>query len=303
MNIASVFSFLHGIRDSFLGVGVVINIDNEQASSRKHNTNDTKKRKKVLPMIAQCCFLNGGLLLLSMVLFEYFVVPAVKYLLTFVTSILLKNQVQQSTIWSWLEPSMTYTFKYLWVVPLFWLCKILNCFWFLEIADVAYRKKLGRPVTSLIATKESVFKVISKMLADFLFSIQVEILFLIQAQLVGLIPVVGPALSFIHMALLYSLYAFEYTWANLGWNVVRRLAYIENNWPYFVGFGALLTTLTNISSSTVISACVFGIIFPVFILSGLEAQPILDGKYPLRLFSFVIWLTNRTFLFKSRIVT
>ena len=38
----------------------------------------------------------------------------------------------------------------------------------------------------------------------------------------------------------------------LGWTVVRRIGYVENNWPYFLGFGMLLTTLTNLASSAVI---------------------------------------------------
>ena len=37
-----------------------------------------------------------------------------------------------------------------------------------------------------------------------------------------------------------------------GWEVHKRLSYVESNWPYFVGFGLPLAVFTSISSSAVI---------------------------------------------------
>lgn len=48
----------------------------------------------------------------------------------FCLGLLLKNEHSTSSALFWLEAVMKYTFRYLWVVPLFWLCKILNCIWF-----------------------------------------------------------------------------------------------------------------------------------------------------------------------------
>jgi len=303
----------YGIKDSLLGLVLLTSIDDDKKKddsrppgrrgNRPTTVTEKKAKLKVIPMLIQCCLLNGGVLLLSVMLFDSYIIPGVKLLLNFTTGFIMGggSTVESPTfLWAWLEFIMKNMFKYLWVVPLFWLCKILNCIWFVEIADTAYRRKLGRPVSSLITSKESVFKVLSKTMADFVFSIQVETFFLMQAQLVGLLPIVGSTLSFIHMSMLYSLYAFEYTWTNLGWNVVKRISFIENNWPYFVGFGTLLSVLTTVTSSAVISACIFGIIFPIFILSGLDAKPDEKCEYPLRLFSLVIWLTNQMFLFNSK---
>lgn len=309
MNIIArlILGCLSGLKDSVLGIIVLTKIDNETKdnesrppSRRSTRQRSAEKRKiQILPLMAQSCLLNGGALLLSVLVFEGYIIPAVQFIMAFVSSFFVSNNALQSSLWSWVEPVMKSTFKYLWVIPVFWLSKILNCIWFVEIADGAYRKKYGRPVSSLITSKENIFKVISKSMADFLFSIIVEIFFLVQAQLAGLIPVFGPTLLYIHMSLLYSLYAFEYTWANLGWSVVRRVGYIESYWPYFSGFGFLLSVLTCISSSTIVSAGIFGTIFPVFILSALEAKPYEECEHPLRLFSFVIWLTNKMFLFRS----
>ena len=38
---------------------------------------------------------------------------------------------RESPVWLWIEPIMSYTFGSLWVIPLFWLSKILNSLWFL----------------------------------------------------------------------------------------------------------------------------------------------------------------------------
>lgn len=92
---------------------------------------------------------------------------------------------------------------------------------------------------------------LSKLIADSLFSTLVQTLFLIQSMLVNLIPImfVAEIACMVHICLLYSLYAFEYKWFNLGWELHRRLTFIENNWPYFIGFGMPLAILTQFTSS------------------------------------------------------
>eukprot|EP00795_Rhopilema_esculentum_P016986 gene16986-8489_t len=385
--ISSTFTtFFIGLRDSFLGAVALFSIDkapsNEETLTKDDDSQLTrppgrrgprprrsKEEPKILSMLMQCCFLNGGVFLLedriwelcgdegnivlaqeycragqeqrcpqereyvkqsvftlrlsdqglflhhktmedlmltkcnhnwrcqlSVVMFENYLIPVAKYLAQKIFMILTSRSSNDNRVWLLIEPIMAYTFGSLWVIPLFWLSKILNSIWFLEIADVAYRRKHGRPLTSILASRtDSVFKYLSKMMSDFLFSIVIEIIFLFQANLIGLVPVIGPPFAFLHLSLLYSLYAFEYTWMNLGWGVVKRISYVENHWPYFLGFGFLLAVLST-SSSTVISACLFGVLFPLFILSGLEAKPSEDCGYPIKVFSMAIWLTNNLFL-------
>jgi Etoposide-induced protein 2. len=72
-----------------------------------------------------------------------------------------------------------------------------------------------------------------------------------QTNLVSLIPItfLGYILHYMHICMLYSLYSFEYKWFNMGWELHKRLTFIETNWPYFIGFGLPLAILTSLFDS------------------------------------------------------
>jgi etoposide-induced 2.4 mRNA len=191
-----------------------------------------------------------------------------------------------STVWSWLRPLLSLTFGALWVLPLFLLSRIVNALWFQDIADASYR---GRSQS---------LRSLSKFIADTLFSLVIQALFLIQATLVATLPLplISQLVSLCFMSLLYSLYSFEYKWFNLGWELPRRLSFIENNWPYFLGFGLPLAVLTSLNDNFIVNGCIFSMLFPLFILSGNEAKPrrtALDVHLPL--FQVVVWVSNKIF--------
>ena len=92
-----------------------------------------------------------------------------------------------------------------------------------------------------------------------------------QSVVVGVFPYVGTPLSLMHQILIISLYAFEYrcysqgtdqpdpstshyvTTSILGLaNCKYRIAVIESNWPYFLGFGLPLTILIFLPNSYVV---------------------------------------------------
>ncbi|KZS15936.1 Etoposide-induced protein 2.4 [Daphnia magna] len=281
-----------GILDSLRGFFLIFTLDREielQRSLKRETkskiirraqmtTPSTSKEKQEEPRILhrtlQCSLLNGGVFCLSIFAFNGIILPLIEALLTF--SFSFGGQLNAAQwVWSWTSPVLSATFSTLWILPLFVLSKFVNCFWFQDIADAAYKYSRGRP---------QLLPSISKMIADMLFSMVIQALFLVQAMVMGLLPIAvfNGLLSMLHMCLLYSLYSFEYRWFNEGWELPKRLTHIENHWPYFFGFGLPLAILTSIPSSTLVS--------------GNEARPTTKANnYPLRLFSPVVALANTIF--------
>uniref|UniRef100_D3TNF1 p53-mediated apoptosis protein EI24/PIG8 n=1 Tax=Glossina morsitans morsitans TaxID=37546 RepID=D3TNF1_GLOMM len=244
------------------------------------------QEKKIAQKVFMCCVLNGGFTWLSIILFEQLLLPTLKFLLTLCYG---EDSDDLHLIWGWLQSILSIIFGMMWVLPIFLLSKFVSSLWFADIANEAYKIRKGKP--QLIPS-------LSKLIADFLFSLVVQALFLIQSMLVSLIPItfVGNSLCFLHLCMLYSLYCFEYKWINMGWELHRRLSYIEMNWPYFLGFGIPLTFVTNMTNSLIASSCIFSIFFPLFILSGNEARPLVGTtETPIRLFSPVIFVANLMF--------
>ena len=142
------------------------------------------------------------------------------------------------------------------------------------------RSSQGRPLVNLS---------ISVMIADTVFSIVVEIIFLLQGKVFALLPIkiLGAAINLVHQCLLHALYSFEYKWFSQGIELHKRLNLVEINWPYFLGFGLPLAVITSMPESQVSSleltkifllfhtyvsqvmaGCVFSVLFPLFIVSG-----------------------------------
>ncbi|XP_033641076.1 etoposide-induced protein 2.4-like [Asterias rubens] len=295
----------HGMRDAVLGALFIFRVDaeinalaEEKKRRQEEKRRETQRRpipvrekkeseQKVMQRILQCCLLNGGVFWLSIVAFNSLVLPTLQFTTQSILGI-SGQSLSNTTVWAWMGPMMSYTFSALWVLPLFVLSRAVSSLWFQDIADAAYRKSRGRPQLPNL----------SELIADLLFSVIVQALFLIQSMLVSLVPIpgVGQVLSLLHLCLLNSLYAFEYKWFNMGWKVHRRLSLIELNWPYFFGFGLPLAVLTSLPSSYVIRGCLFSILFPLFIISGNEAvTPSQPCDFPLHIFSLVVEIANRMF--------
>lgn len=293
-------SILQGLFDSIKGTTVVFYLDKEinkkllakqKTTSQNNLSSFTNKRdinapkreeeSKVLKRVLQCCALNGGVFWASIMVFEYGLLPGLK--------LLLSQLGQNSMVWSWVQPILSLLFGMIWVLPLFLLSKVVNGLWFQDIADSAYKFRKGRP--QLIPS-------FSRLIADILFNLLVQALFLVQSMLVNLLPIqyLGTILCFVHMCLLYSLYSFEYKWINMGWELHRRLTHIEQNWPYFLGFGLPLALTTQMPNSYIVSGCVFSILFPLFILSANEASPVVGcGDVHMKMFSPVVAISNSLF--------
>lgn len=111
-------------------------------------------------------------------------------------------------------------------------------------------------------------------------------------MLFSYVPYLGKILCFVHICLLYSLYAFEYKWFNQGYELHRRLKLVEHNWSYYLGFGMILASLTELSDFFIIKGCIFSMFFPLLIISSIDSAPKQRIDFPIQFFWLVVAVPN-----------
>jgi len=265
--------FKNGLFDSIIGINVIISV-------LKQPTNP--QSKNVLKRIWQCCLLSF-FLLISMFMFKFSL-----HVLSYSVAFVFGPPERRGLTWEYLERVLDSLFSIFWIMPLICISRIVTTFWFQDIADTSFK---GRPQP---------FRSISQLIADLLFSVLIQMLFLAQAHLFHLffpIGFVGELICILHISLLYSLYSFEYKWFSMGWELHRRLYYIERQWIYFFGFGLPLALITNYTSSLYLNTALFSLLFPLFILSANETTSLPASKrevtQKLPFFSLVVWASNK----------
>ena len=250
-----------------------------------------KRESTVLEKTMKCCLLNGLVFLCSILFFDAILLPTIEGVLFYA----LGHPDLADDLWAWTKPILSLTFSTLWISPLFFLSKIVNALWFQDIANLAFKSTKSRQQTMSF----------SKMLADNIFSILVEVVFLGQGMVFSFVPIplLGVMLNLFHLCLLNSLYSFEYKWFNQGLELHNRLHNIETNWPYFLGFGLPLALVTSMPEGYFVSGCLFSVLFPLFIVSANQAHVV---KVPgaedsvIHIFKPTIVISNRICLMLDR---
>lgn len=113
-------------------------------------------RSNYLP---QCCQA-------SILMFEYALIPLLQWLIGLSLSF---DDDLTSSVWFWLRPILSYTFGALWILPLFCLSRVINIFWFQDVANSTIK---GRIISMNFPT----------LVADTLYSFVIQLLFLLQVR-------------------------------------------------------------------------------------------------------------------------
>jgi len=286
--------FLYGFKDSIWHLFNVFSLDRHVAQHIDKRTEKKERlllatpktlrrqarlwlnRHKVLKCIMWCTSLS--IVIYTSIFFFYSLVLPLLQSAAVATTQTTVNLFPKSltenfqVLWNRVEIVLSVTFNLLWLLPLFVVSKIVCSLWFGEVAENCYFITYGKPATP---TRISTF------IADLLFSVVVQLIFLVQCGIVALIPLNGVNVVFevVHCALLHSWYAFEYKWLNFGWDINSRLKQLHTYWPYYVGFGLpmhLVTTqLVHILSDhkhNILNGCIFSTAFPMLIISAIASS-------------------------------
>eukprot|EP00117_Sycon_ciliatum_P048249 scpid87942/ scgid34372/ Etoposide-induced protein 2.4 homolog len=160
-------------------------------------------------------------------------------------------------------------FWLLWAIPLIVLTKVLSCFWYQDISDIAciyFKRDEPRRFKQTPRSASSQY-------TDAVYSALLSLVFMVQTAVVQQVPYAGPLLALVLNGLLVSLYSFEYTWFDRGVPLQKRVALISKYWTYFAGFGVPVSLLTTvIFSNWMYSLPLTAIVFPFLIITAAQAK-------------------------------
>lgn len=97
------------------------------------------RESNLLKRIFQCCLLNGGFFGLSMILFEYVLLPFIRLFLSWMFT---RNPGNGAVIGNYIVSFLSILFGMIWVMPLFILSKIVNSLWFQVSTNMVWANAL-----------------------------------------------------------------------------------------------------------------------------------------------------------------
>uniref|UniRef100_A0A1I7T3E2 Uncharacterized protein n=2 Tax=Caenorhabditis tropicalis TaxID=1561998 RepID=A0A1I7T3E2_9PELO len=150
-------------------------------------------------------------------------------------------------------------------VPVFIASRAIQALWFSDISGACMRALKTEP-----QIKESV----GKMINETILSLIHQTFFLFQGILSQHLPIplITPVIVFVHIAILNSMYCFDYFFDSFNIYLNRRRLYFETRWPYFIGFGAPLALACSFSNDMFVNGVIFSLLFPLFIISSYTAN-------------------------------
>ncbi|XP_024526006.1 protein EI24 homolog isoform X2 [Selaginella moellendorffii] len=220
------------------------------------------------------CFLNGLLVLGSVLVLQKAIIPALSWLLDFEAHVDDGSARPVPKLQSFLIA----LYYVLWLYPIYVISFVINCIHSNEIAQHVFHEvkktmnePTSRPSTGTSSTAAA-FDSFTRGIGENLYSVIVIGAFFAEAFVASFIPYVGQLLYFVLLSWLYAYYCFEYKWGLAQWSLERRLVFFETNWAFFSGFGSPCV-LATFFFSPLVSTGVTAILYPLFVLIATASDP------------------------------
>ncbi|KAK9836349.1 hypothetical protein WJX81_007690 [Elliptochloris bilobata] len=234
---------------------------------------------RILRKTGQCFALNGAIFLGSVLLWEHAMAPGARFLLAASLQAWAGSAAVDATV-----ALLHALFLALWLLPVYCVSFALSCVWYQEIAQLAVQWQCGQAPPQhgkgakssgsggpdiagssdgglLHAAAQEVFRVA-------LFAV-----FFLQVSAVAFVPVVGKVAYFVLVSWLYALYSFDYKWSLTSRRLQERIAFFEQHWAFFLGFGSVCT-LATMYWTFFKGAAIMAIVYPLFILVACKSDPL-----------------------------
>ncbi|KAL5566466.1 hypothetical protein UlMin_030472 [Ulmus minor] len=247
------------------------------------------RSRKVLVRTGQCFLLNGFIFLGSIFMLNSVIVPTLEWILPDDCSQFNSQEMCSFggllKFYSFLRFGLLQLFYVTWFYPLYVFSLILsNIYWYNDIAKYGFAAaerstKVDPLKQKEMSTLQNTGNVELRAglggvmigIGEQVYSVLLLTIFLLEAQLVGYVPVLGRALNFLLLSWMYAYYCFEYKWNLSEVDLDKRLEFFESNWAFFAGFGSPCV-IPVLYFSPLVTYGIMAILFPLFVLTATDSE-------------------------------
>ncbi|CAL5224378.1 g7054 [Coccomyxa viridis] len=223
---------------------------------------------RILRKTGECFGLNGLIFLGSILLWEYGLAPGMHLLLQ-----AMGNTAGAEYILACLQA----VYIVLWLLPVYCISFALSCVWYQELAELAMKwlqaHERPREQDPSMAKEAARGSPVMEQMAHEVYRVVLFGVFYLQVSLLGYVPYIGKPLYLVLVSWLYALYSFDYRWGLSRKHLQQRIAFFQQHWAFFLGFGCVCTVATC-AWPFFKQAAIMNMMYPLFILVACKSDPL-----------------------------
>lgn len=223
-------------------------------------------------LLAQCCAINGALLLGSMAIGHVW-----KISFTQPASTPLELPQSQGSI-----------FQALGTMPTFCACLAVNGSWCSSIAkrvlQLQQRRDTDHNSTTTAAAAHGSLsgsghaalqhQPATGIIGDQIYRIVICVVYILQTWMASHIPFIGGVLNWFMMSWLFAFYCFDFKWSLVAVPLSVRIQFFERHWAFFGGYGSLLSSITALLPHFIAATTVAAVLPVSIILACGDMRPV-----------------------------